>query len=475
MTSADVSVWEGRRPAHSRDLTPETAGMAPVPASQRYARPWWMAYVWFTPNMEVSAVFIGTLGAVMGLGFGWGGAALAIGIILGALPVAYLSTWGPQTGTAQLPAARMPFGKSIVAPGLVQWLSAIGWISIGCYFGAQATHLLLHWPIWASALVVLALEAAISVWGYEVAVKAEKYGAVLMIAFFTWLTVRISQHHITLPVTSAHGGPLAAAFVLMIAIALSGSFSWASYGSDYSRYCPSGASRRVLFWATLAGISISYLWLSFLGLAAASVLGDQTAGGIAKLVGGGAIGDVALAAVAVAAFVSSAMNDYSGSLAFQAMGARIKRPVGSAIAAAIAFAIIMWMSSGAVATRFENVLLFTGYWLSPFTAIVLIDWFRNHRAYTCDYMEAILNWRGLPAGWPALIAFFAGFGCMVPFMDTSVLVGPVSRALDGADLAYYIGFIVTGVLYCLMLRLTSSKARSVTSSDQPGAAAAIAD
>jgi len=37
----------------------------------------------------------------------------------------HLSTLGPRTGTGQLPLSRLPFGRGVVLPGIVQWLSSI--------------------------------------------------------------------------------------------------------------------------------------------------------------------------------------------------------------------------------------------------------------------------------------------------------------------------------------------------------------
>jgi hypothetical protein len=36
---------------------------------------------------------------------------------------------------------------------------------------------------------------------------------------------------------------------------------------------------------------------------------------------------------------------------------------------------------------------------------------------------------------------------MVPFMDTSEIVGPASKAMDGADISFFIGFIVGAAVY----------------------------
>src|SRR6266702_204680 len=110
----ELSVFEGMRPTRVGDLALESHGMAPVHADARYGGVHRMFTVWFTPNMELSGVFTGTLAVVLGLGFQLGLAAIVIGTIIGSLPVAILCTWGPKTGTAQVPLARLPFGKAIL-------------------------------------------------------------------------------------------------------------------------------------------------------------------------------------------------------------------------------------------------------------------------------------------------------------------------------------------------------------------------
>jgi purine-cytosine permease-like protein len=49
------------------------------------------------------------------------------------------------------------------------------------------------------------------------------------------------------------------------------------------------------------------------------------------------------------------------------------------------------------------------------------------------------------------------FGVMVPFMNTSIIVGPVANALDGADTAFYVGFVVAGVLYYVLRKVAISQ------------------
>jgi len=459
MTGAtdELRVYEGVRPTRTGDTALESQGMAPIPEEHRYGGVYRMFTVWFTPNMELSGVFTGTLAVVFGLGFGLGLVAIIVGTIIGSLPVAILCTWGPRTGTAQVPLARLPFGKTIVLPGTVQWLSSIAWDALVGLFGGQAAQLLFHVPFWIGVAIVLVLEGAVSVYGYEFVHRLQEWGSAILIVLFVVLSVRIFQHHIVLPHDTVHGGTLVAAFVLMVTISLSAGLSWASYASDYSRYMKPTTSRAGIFWLTLAGLTASYVWVETIGLAGASVLSDQTAAGVRTLMGGGFLGVLALIAIVFGSITSNSMNDYTGSLAFQALGARVRRPIIAAVVAVIAFAAILWMNAGDTSGKFTNVLLFIGYWIAPFCAIVMIDWHYNKDRYTPSFLRGALAFRRLGNGWPGLVAFVVAFGIMVPFMNTSIVVGPIANALQGADLAFYVGFVVAGVLYYVLRRIAADQ------------------
>jgi nucleobase:cation symporter-1, NCS1 family len=452
-TSDELRVFEGARPTRAGDLVLEGQGMAPIPADGRYGGVHRMFTVWFTPNMELSGVFTGTLAVVFGLGFGLGLTAIIIGTLIGSLPVAILCTWGPRTGTAQVPLARMPFGKTIVLPGTVQWLSSIAWDALVGLFGGQAAQLLFHVPFWVGVAIVLVIEGAVSVYGYEFVHRLQVVGSFILIVLFVLLSVRIFQHHVVLPHNTLHGSALVGAFVLMVTVSLSAGISWATYASDYSRYMKPTSSKAAIFWLTLAGLTASYVWVETIGLAGASVLSNQTAAGVRTLMGGGVLGVLALIAIVFGAITSNSMNDYTGSLAFQALGARLRRPVIAAIVAVLAFAAILWMNAGDTSGKFTNLLLFIGYWIAPFCAIVMIDWHYEKDRYTPEFLRRALVFGNLKGGWPALVAFVVAFAAMVPFMNTSIIVGPAATALQGADLAFYVGFVVAGVLYYVLRRV----------------------
>jgi NCS1 family nucleobase:cation symporter-1 len=165
---------------------------------------------------------------------------------------------------------------------------------------------------------------------------------------------------------------------------------------------------------------------------------------------------LALVAIAFGAIASNSMNDYTGSLALQAACVRLRHPVTAGLLALVAFAVILWLQAGDTAGRFENILLFIGYWIAPFCAIVMIDWLDHGDKYDPSFVRAAMAFRRLRAGWPALTAFALAFAAMVPFMNTSIIEGAGAKALDGADIAFYVGFTVAGLLYYVLRRTRPS-------------------
>ncbi|WAL65389.1 cytosine permease [Amycolatopsis cynarae] len=453
-TSLTAEVFGGRMPARAGDLAIETHGITPVPAANRFGRPIRLLTVFFAPNLTMTAVFSGTLGAGLGLGFGTGLVALLAGTILGAIPVAYLATWGPKTGTAQLPLARLPFRRSVVLPGLVQWLNSIAWDALVGLFGGEALAKLVGMPFWLAVAVVLLLQCAVGILGYEVIHRVQAVMTAIIGVFFVVLTAKLLTGHTIAVHNTVSGGELMGAFLLFSTIALSLSISWASYASDFSRYLPSTTSRPRAFVYTLLGLTLSFAWGEALGLAAGQTLTDQTTAGISTLLGGGLLGSIALLVIALTAVSSNAMNDYSGSLALQTIGVRLRRPVSAVVVTVIAFGLILWMHSGNLSSKFEDVLLVIGYWVPPFVGVVAIDWWaRRPRRREFDVLAEVATRQ---AGWPALVAFLVGCAAAVPFMNTSIFTGPVASALHGADLAYYVGLVASAIVYAILRKVVPS-------------------
>jgi NCS1 family nucleobase:cation symporter-1 len=455
--TASVLTGDGM-PTREGDLSIEGHGMEPIPASARYGSVNRIFTVWFTPNLVPAAFFIGTLVTLdfLKLGFVTSLLAIIVGNVLGSAVVGALATMGPRTGMAQLPAARLPFGKTIVVPGLLNWISTIGWDGINSLFGAIALTLLipaLPFPI--ALLIIVICQGALGIFGYEAIHLFEKWGAVALGIMFLILTISIFGQADTSIADGFSGLDQVGAFVAYVAIVASFVLAWSLYASDYSRYLPADASPSRIFWYTLLGASLASGWLEILGLLVATkATGGESSDTIFAVLGGSGnvIAMLAMVAIAVGTVAVNAMNDYTGSLSLQAAGIRVKRIYSAAIVAVLGFLFTLYLQqSKDVALNFTNFLLFISYWISPFVGVVLADWILRRRRADVSRLS---DFGSLHPGTLALVALVVGFVVGIPFQNSSLGYewgGPfnyiTANYLHGADLAYYVGGIVAAVIY----------------------------
>ncbi|WP_280830623.1 purine-cytosine permease family protein [Mycolicibacterium frederiksbergense] len=445
VNALNASAFSGRRPTGAGDLTVETHGIAPLAQDQRYGHPARLFTVWFAPQVNMTGVFTGTLAITLGLGFWLGLVAMLIGTVLGSVVVAYLSTWGPRTGAGQLPNARMAFGGLVVVPGILQWGSSIAWDALVGLFGGEALAVLLGIPFWSAVLIVLAVQGVVGFFGYEVIHRLQAVLTVILFLTFLVFAAKLVVGHDIVVAPSVAGADLAGAFVFEVTIALSLAISWASYAADFSRYLPATSSRWQVFGYSFAGIVLAYIFVQAIGIAAAAVIGEHTADGVNTVMGGGLLGGLALLTIALAAIGSGVMNDYSGSLALQTVGVRVRRPVSAVIVTALAFGLILWLHAADTATRFTDVLLLVSYWIPAFVAVVVVDWvIRTRGRATIDPSAEPTRGRDAAA---ALIAFLVAYAMAVPFMNTTLIQGAVATAWHGADIAYFVNFLAALLVY----------------------------
>ncbi|BBY47222.1 cytosine permease [Mycolicibacterium arabiense] len=451
-TSAlSAAPFQGRSPTAAGDFHVETHGIAPVAIDKRYGSPRRLFTVWFAPQVNMTGVFTGALAIALGLGFWLGLLAMLIGTVLGSLVVGYLSTWGPRTGTGQLPTARMAFGGTVVVPAALQWLSSIAWDALVGLFGGEALSALLGIPFWAAVLIVLGVQGVVGFFGYELIHRLQAVLTVVLLATFVVFAVKLVGGHDVIVPATVTGPDLVGAFILEVTIAFSLSVSWASYAADFSRYLPADSSRMRVFGYTFAGIALAYTFIQGIGVAAGELVSEHSVEGVQSVMGGGVIGALALAIIALASVGSGVMNDYSGSLALQTLGVRVRRPVSAVVVTVLAFGLILWLHAADTATRFQDVLLLIGYWIPGFVAVVVVDWMMRTRRGADGRGRATIDpsveSTGRTDAIAALVAFVVAYLAAVPFMNTSLIQGPVAVAWHGADIAYFVDFAVALLIY----------------------------
>jgi NCS1 family nucleobase:cation symporter-1 len=456
-------------PSREGDMSIEGHGMDPIPESARYGSVSRVFTVWFTPNLVPAAFFLGTLAAAsfIGLGFWTAIAAIVVGNVLGSVLVGLLATMGPRTGMAQMPLARLAYGKSIVVPGLLNWISCIGWDGINSVFGAAAISILTGLPFVAALVIIVVLQAGLGILGYEAIHTFEKYMAIVLGAMFVILTIAIvGQAGVGIARgDSVSGLDQIGSFVLYSTIIASFVLAWALYASDYTRYLPPSTDTSRVFWWTVLGLTLSAGWIEVLGLLVADKATEAGAvDTINTILSGTPLAALAMLAIGIGTVAVNAMNDYTGSLSLQAAGLRVPRIVSAIVVAILGFIVTLWLNSENLVGKIENILLFLSYWIAPWAAVVLADWrLRRGRANTAR----LVNFGSLPGGGMALLAAVVGFLVSLPFQtstlggeiatNTGLPINAIAPSLHYADLAYVIGFVVAFAIYWVGARATAGQ------------------
>ena len=457
-------------PTREGDLSIEGHGMDPIPAASRYGSVSRVFTVWFTPNLVPAAFFLGTLAAAsfIGLGFWTSIAAIIVGNLVGSVLVGLLATMGPKTGMAQMPLARLAYGKSIILPGLLNWISCIGWDGINSVFGAAAISILTGLPFVVSLIIIVLCQGLLGILGYEAIHTFEKYMAIVLAAMFVVLTIAIAgQAGTGMARTDAvSGADQIGSFILYSTIIASFVLAWALYASDYTRYLPETTSSSRVFWWTVLGLTLSAGWVEVLGLLVAD---KATEGGavdtINTILSGTPLAALAMVAIGIGTVAVNAMNDYTGSLSLQAAGVRVPRIVSAIVVAILGFFVTLWLNSENLVGKIENILLFLSYWIAPWAAVVLADWWLRRGRAT---VSRLVDFGSLPSGGLALVSLLIGFIASLPF-QTSTLGGEIAtntglpintiaaNQLHYADLAYLVGFAVSFVIYWVGARMTAGR------------------
>jgi NCS1 family nucleobase:cation symporter-1 len=479
MATMDRGIETGGVPVREGDygervVAVEPGGIEYIPARERHGRPIDLVWTWMSPNLEFATIYVGVIPiAVFGGAFWSTVVALTIGIALGSLTHGILSTWGPRFGVPQLVQSRAAFGYvgNILPAGLQSITSGIGWYavnSVSASFALQSLFKLLGWaelPFWLALLVVVLVQVAVAFAGHNMVHRVERILVPYLGIVFALATIFVLAHADPGRGFDAHapapfGGP-SAAFVLAMTIALGYVIGWNPYASDYTRYLPPDTKPLHVALAAGGGMFVANVVLMTMGAGLATVAGtdfsksptDQLLVPLPTWLA--ALTFLGIAAGGVAA---NAINIYSSAISFLALGVRWgfrQRRAVVALSTGILGFIVALIGHTSPGGNYENFLLLIAYWITPFLAVVLVDyWLRRGR-----YDEAIFfDSRHRP--WQGAASMLVGIAASVPFWNQALFIGPVPRAIpELGDLSFFVGFVVTAVVY---YALTAATRRPLT-------------
>ncbi|MFT8671675.1 purine-cytosine permease family protein [Acetobacter orientalis] len=424
----------------------------PVPDALKTMRLDRVFWSHFSPNLGPGGWVTGALLISMGLDFRTGVLAVLVGNLIGALPVAFAAAIGPATGLTQMEASRRALGRlGVRPPAFLNWVYCVGWDAVNNVPAATALVALLlmagvSTPFWLALGVLACLQMVASIYGHHVVQLLQKYLGGLLLATFLLMGVILAFQGVT-PVHTHH--PVSwQTFLLATGVLVSFNLSWASYSSDYTRYLPANTSPTKVVGLALAGLLGSAIPFQILGLlTAVSVAEPSPTAVIASLQNAmGPVGAVALAAIALSSITGNAFNDNTASYSLISAGLNVPRIAAAILTASLGYVLAV-AGAGRYTTLYTDYLMVTMYWIAPWVGIVLADWYcGDHKVHAA------------PPGWTYGATIFAVTSVLTIalFSTSSVYTGPVARWLNGADIGYYVGFLVAAGWYVLGMRTRAS-------------------
>lgn len=455
-----------------------------VPPEDRHGSVRNLFSVWFAANMQITTVVTGALAVIVGLSLPWALLAIVVGNAFGAVFMALHSAQGPKLGIPQMIQSRAQFGFfGAIVPLVLVLLMYLGFFASSGVLGGQALSAWTGLGLVPSILIVSAVCTVAAVLGYRWIHAMERVISVLAVLGFIYLTFRLLQQH---DVGKAwHAGSFSfGTFLLAVAIAATWQITYAPYVADYSRYLPESTSARASFGWTYAGSFIGTVWMMAFGSIAAALasksFGGNSVAFIVDLAPHGAQW-VFYVVLLLGVLAINTLNLYGAFMSTTTTAsALVKLKMGTGVrtifvlATAVVGALIAVLGHANFVSNFENFILFLAYFLIPWTAINLVDFYLVRRERY--HIPSIEDRGGLYPDWsgPALLAYLLGVLVEVPFMSTTFYTGPMVDKLGGADISWILGLIVSAVVYAAFgRRIIAAEKRWYT--DNPQLLAAVTE
>jgi nucleobase:cation symporter-1, NCS1 family len=440
----------------------ETHSIDWVPLRERHGKVWHQAPFWFMGNFVLLTMVTGFLGPALGLSLGWSVLSIVLGASFGTFFAAFHAVQGPRMGIPQMIQSRAQFGYiGVIVPLIVVLLIYVGFNVFDTIIAAQGVDTVASASKWVWYPIITIVAVVIAVIGHDFLHLVQRILTWVSVVAFSILTIgALVNLHVG---TVVHKGGFSwTAFLIMFSAAAGYQISYAVYVSDYSRYLPPKTNAGSVIWWVYLGMAGSAIWLMALGALFAAALGSPDVVGSVQQVGNdifSGFGTFVVVLGAVGLTTSMSMNSYGAMLTTVTGVDSIHRvaPTRMVRILGISFAGIAWLVLALVLpsnylTNFNNFVIFMLYFLIPWTAVNLVDFYfvrRGHFAIT-----EIFNPHGIYGrlGWRGLTSYFVALAAMVPFFDTTIYTGRAAKALNGTDISFAVGLVVASVLYYALSR-----------------------
>lgn len=441
----------------------ETRSIDFIPEGERYGSPKRLLAIWFSSNLQVTAMFVGALGVIAGLSLPWAILAIVCGNALGAILMAGHAAKGPHLGLPEMVQGRAQFG--VLGQSLTLFIPIIIFI---LFTAANAILLkdviksLVPVDDAAAILICQTVTLVIAFFGYEMIQRIGLIMAILSgVVFLSVIYILVSSSAVTFDFSGgAPAGQFWPAIILATTQAASWSAGFAGYSADNARYLPANVSLRSTFLYSFLGQTIGASLIMSVGALAAVALPDlleSPALGVANLFGGWApvatiiiiAGIIQLNVLNIYGTFMSAMTLFSGINAVGETSLVVKFVIMAA--SSYAAAGIAILTSNDFGAYFSDVLVSQVYTLFPWCAIALGDFYlvRKGKYAIADlYREDGIYRR---YNWATLAIYTLAIAIQIPFVGLNIYKGPIYEMV-GVDVSLLPGFLVAGILYVYVFR-----------------------
>lgn len=429
-----------------------------------------VAMLWFSVNLTANNITLGMLGpAIFRLNFTEASLCAVSGMVVGVLPVAYISTFGPRSGLRTMAFARFSMGwysaKLLVVLNIIMLLgySLVTVVIAGQIISAvSATKDL---TITVGIIIVSVLAWILTTFGYSVFHLYERYAWISQILVVSVLA-GVAGPTFDLNTDLSRGadaltvkGNRLSFFSLCLAAAI----TYSGGAADMFVYYPESSSGRKVFAATASGLVASFAFSLIIGIGLGSgTANDQTWNDAFSASEGaliveafrplGTFGSVCSIIVALGLVSNIILPVYTSGVSFQTLGKcfeRVPRVVWNTVGV-IAFTVCAIVGRSNLAEIFTNFLALMGYWVSIWIAILL----EEHILFR-KWLDLGWEWRSwdnrfkLPVGMAACVAFVVGWAGSILCMAQVWYIGPLATKLgkQGGDMGNYVGFLWASLVF----------------------------
>lgn len=453
--------------ATDRETVIEQHSIDYIPHTERHGKVWHQGPFWFTGNFVLPTLVVGFLGPSLGLSVWFSVLAVFLGACFGTFFMAFHANQGPRMGLPQMIQSRAQFGsRGALVPFTATVFVYVGFLVFDTILATQGIGLIapnskiLWYPL------LIALSIVIAVVGHDLLHFIQRWLTYILVIVFAIITVVAIVHFSSAPVDPAAPASTAGwntvAFLVQFSIAAGYNISYAVYVSDYTRYLPANVSAPKLITSVYAGAALSAVWLMSLGAILASYIPSADPILALKQIGDlifPGFGTVTVLVSVLALISIMGVNAYGAMLTgasaidgFKAVRPTVRLRVVGLIVVGVACLIIALVIPDNYVASFNNFVLLMLYFLVPWTAVNLVDFYFVRRGKYA--ITEILKPNGLYGrwSWRGVVAYTVGFLAMIPFFSVSFFVGPVAQLLGGSDFSFVIGLVVSGGLYLIFAR-----------------------